>query len=384
MKRSRILHLNHVAYIGGAEVALINLLSYVDRERFEPVVMSPEGELQRVVCDELRLRCATIQTLPGLNRYTLPRAIARFPLLLYNIAKERPDLIYANTNFAALYSGLIGKCLKIPSLAHIRDIEPLGRMARILIRQNTRLIAISQAVKRYLIEETMPPNRITCVYDGVDLRQYQPQARREAQKGVVIGIIGQIGERKGHLTLLEALRGLVREQTQIKLLIVGTEPAHSVEGYTERLHTFVQEHQLEPYIEFLGFRRDVPELLAQLDMLVLPSQQEPFGKIVIEAMAMETPVIASRVGGVPEIVVDGETGLLVPPQDPAALHHAIRRLLADAALRERMGKAGRLRVEACFSLERNVQATQAIYRELLSGSATFRRNYKDVCKKGYD
>lgn len=366
MKRCRILHLNHVAYIGGAEVALINLLTYVDRERFEPVVMSPRGELQRVVRDELRLRCVTIPTLPGLNRYTLPRVLACFPLLLYKIAQERPDLIYANTNFAALYSGVIGKCLNIPSLAHIRDIEPLGRMARILIGQNTSLIAISQAVERYLVEETMPPERISCVYDGVDLRQYQPQAHREVKDGVLIGIIGQIGERKGHLVLLEALRELVREHAPVKLLIVGKEPAHSVEGYTERLQAFVRQHQLEPYVEFLGFRRDVPELLAQLDILVLPSLQEPFGKIVIEAMAMETPVIASRVGGVPEIVADGETGLLVPPQDPAALKHALTRLIADAALRERMGKAGRQRVEACFSLERNVQATQAMYSELLA------------------
>ena len=365
----RILHLNHVAYIGGAEVALLNLLTYIDREHCEPVIMSPKGDLQRMVRDELRLRCATIPMLPGLNRSTLPRVFARFPLLLYKIAQERPDLIYANTNFAALYSGVIGKCLNIPSLAHIRDIEPLGRMARILIRQNTRLIAISQAVERYLIEETMPPRHISCIYDGVDLRVYQPQTRREAREGVFIGIIGQIGERKGHLILLEALREPVREQTPVTLLIVGKEPAHSVEGYTERLRAFVQEHQLEPFVKFLGFRRDVSEVLAQIDILVLPSLQEPFGKIVIEAMAMERPVIASRVGGVPEIVVDGETGLLVPPQDPAALKHALSQLIAAPALRERMGKAGRQRVEACFSLEKHVRATQAVYRELLHDSA---------------
>lgn len=364
MKHFRILHLNHVAYLGGAEVALLNLLTYIDRERYEPVVMSPPGELQRMAQEELRLRCVTIPTLPGLNRYTLPHVIARFPLLLYTIAKERPDLIYANTNFAALYSGVIGKCLRIPSLAHIRDIEPFGRMARILIRQNTRLMAISQAVERYLIEETMPPRQISRIYDGVDLREYQPQARREARDGVLIGIIGQIGERKGHLVLLEALRELVREHAPVKLLIVGKEPAHSVEGYTERLQAFVRQHQLEPYVKLLGFRRDVPDLLAQLDILALPSLQEPFGKIVIEAMAMETPVIASRVGGVPEILADGETGLLVPPQDSIALKQALSRLIADAALRERMGKAGRQRVEACFSLERNVHATQAIYQEL--------------------
>ncbi len=376
MEPSRILHLNHVAYIGGAEVALINLLSDIDRERYLPVIMSPQGELQRIARDELRLRCATIPTLPGLNRYTLPRVFARFPLLLYKIATERPDLIYANTNFAALYSGVIGKCLKIPSLAHIRDIEPLGLMARTLIRQNTRLIAISQAVERYLLEERMSPRQITCVYDGVDMRQYQPQAQRKATDGATIGIIGQLGERKGHLVLLEAMRELVRENTRVKLLIVGKEPAHSAERYTERLQAFVRQHHLEQQIEFLGFRRDVPELLAQIDMLALPSLQEPFGKIVIEAMAMERPVVASRVGGVPEIVVDGETGLLVPPRDPAALKHALARLIADAALRERMGKAGRQRVEACFTLERNVQATQAIYSELFRSPEQISSNWE--------
>lgn len=361
----KILHLNHAAYIGGAEVALVNLLTLTDRRRYAPVVFAPPGELPQQIERDLQIRCAPIPALPGLNRRTLPRFLARLPLLLVRIARERPALIYANTNFAALYSGIIGNALRVPSLAHIRDIEPLGRMARRLVRLNTRLIAISGAVRDYLIAEGMPPQRIARVYDGVDLRQYQPKRAEKAGTGVIIGIIGQLGERKGHLILLDAMRGLIREHADLRLWIVGKEPAHGAERYADRLREYVARHGLSGHVEFLGFRADIPDVLAQIDLLALPSLQEPFGKIVIEAMAMEKPVAAARVGGVPEIVEDGRTGLLVPPQDADALRHALDRLIRDPDLRERLGVAGRMRVERHFRLERNVRETEAIYEEML-------------------
>ena len=238
-------------------------------------------------------------------------------------------------------------------------------MARRLVRLNTRLIAISGAVRDYLIAEGMPPQRIARVYDGVDLRQYQPKRAEKAGTGVIIGIIGQLGERKGHLILLDAMRGLIREHADLRLWIVGKEPAHGAERYADRLREYVARHGLSGHVEFLGFRADIPDVLAQIDLLALPSLQEPFGKIVIEAMAMEKPVAAARVGGVPEIVEDGRTGLLVPPQDADALRHALDRLIRDPDLRERLGVAGRMRVERHFRLERNVRETEAIYEEML-------------------
>jgi glycosyltransferase involved in cell wall biosynthesis len=127
----------------------------------------------------------------------------------------------------------------------------------------------------------------------------------------------------------------------------------------------VQEHHLDPFVRFWGFRKDIPEILAQVDILVVPSLQEPFGKIIIEAMAMKNPVIASRVGGIPEIIVDGQTGILVPPGNAEALRLALASLLENRAMREKMGIEGRKRVEQRFSIEKNVRQTEYIYERLL-------------------
>ena len=390
MKKSKIVHLNHVSYLGGAEIALLNLLNRCDRKRYEPVVLAPEGALTQAL-EGLGIRCEEIPPLPGLNRYTLSRFLVRLPGLWGKIKREQPDLLYANTNFASLYSGILGQVLGIPTLGHIRDIEPLGRMGRSLIRRNSALIAISQAVARYLTQEQVPSEQIHCVYDGVDLQQYQarkvdapqhesrfstappaPLLRGEGRNkefltdsSLRIGIVGQIGSRKGHLFLLEALRELVRSFPELMLWIVGVEPEHSTEAYTEKLLQTVEEWKLQNHVKFWDFRSDIPELLIQLDVLVLPSLQEPFGKIVIEAMAMGTAVVASNVGGVPEIIQDGESGLLVPPGDAAALRGTLTKLLSNKDLRFKIGTAGRLRVHEHFSLQRNVAETQALYEKLL-------------------
>jgi glycosyltransferase involved in cell wall biosynthesis len=152
----------------------------------------------------------------------------------------------------------------------------------------------------------------------------------------------------------------------MRFWIIGKEPAHSKERYTERLHQYVERNQLEQYVKFWGFRTDIPEILAQLDILVLPSLQEPFGKIVIEAMAMKKPVVASKVGGVPEIVVDEKTGLLIPPGDSDAIRQALEHLLSDQEKRKEMGVEGRKRVEQMFTLEKHVHKIQQIYEEVLS------------------
>jgi glycosyltransferase involved in cell wall biosynthesis len=158
---------------------------------------------------------------------------------------------------------------------------------------------------------------------------------------------------------------LLRIHPDVKFWIVGKEPGHSKEQYTERLYRYVKENHLEQQVEFWGFRNDIPEILSHLDILVLPSLQEPFGKIVIEAMAMKKPVVASKIGGVPEIVEDGKTGLLVPPADSDAICQALEQFIEDREMRERMGLEGRKRVEQMFSLEKHVHQLEQVYEAIL-------------------
>ncbi len=367
MRQYKILHLNHVAYIGGAEVALLNLLSKVNRKNYDHAALLPNGELAAKLLP-LKISRIPIPVLPGVNRYTFPRYLASLPLLYAKILRHKPDMLSANTSIASLYTGILAKLFHIPSMAHIRDIEPLGRIGQRLLRQNTRIIADSQAVQRHLAAQQIPESQLLCIYEGVDITQYQPLKTprgQEKDSSVTLGIVGQIGERKGHLYALKALRSLLPLYPELKLWILGKEPEQSREGYTRKLQQYVQEHQLREHVLFWGFRSDIPELLEQLDILLLPSLQEPFGKIVIEAMAMEKPVIASNVGGVPEIIDDGITGLLVPPRDDEAIRRALEQLLHQRDRWKQMGRAGRKRVEQYFSLERNVKSTEQVYQQLL-------------------
>lgn len=369
MKR-KILYLNHAAYLGGAEIALLNLLTYIDRSRYDPVVLAPESELTRALT-ALSIRCVPIPVLDGLNRYTLPDFVKQLPRLARLIRQEAPALIHANTNFSSEYAGVLGKWLHVPTIGQIRDIEPFGRIGCWLVRQNTWIVSISTAVTSYLLAERIPTHAIVRIYDGVDLQQYRVPPLSEGQRtGMIIGLIGQIGARKGHLYFLHAARDLVQNFPDLQFWIVGQEPRHSREGYTTQLQQYVREHQLEPYVRFWGFRTDIPDILAQLDILVVPSLQEPFGKIVIEGMAMAKPVVASRVGGIPEIVADGQTGILTPPGETQALYEALSDLIQHPEKRVQIGIAGRARVEQQFSLESTVTQTEDLYARILQEQDT--------------
>jgi glycosyltransferase involved in cell wall biosynthesis len=223
------------------------------------------------------------------------------------------------------------------------------------------------------VSEHVSEPQIVKVHDGVDLQRYKPHKsrlifvhhRNEDKNPLIIGLIGQIGERKGHRYFLEAAWMITQSHPLVKFWIVGKEPAHSKEHYTDQLSEYVREHHLQFQVKFWGFQPDITEILARVDILVLPSLQEPFGKIVIEAMAMEKPVIASHVGGVPEIVVHGQTGLLVPPADSEALRQALEQLIPDRQKRGQMGMKGRKRVEQYFSLEKTVRETEQVYEQIL-------------------
>jgi glycosyltransferase involved in cell wall biosynthesis len=258
------------------------------------------------------------------------------------------------------------KLLRIPAMGHIRDIEPLGRMGCWAIQQNLKILAISQAVQYSLLAEHISSSQISLVYDGVDLQHYRTRSVQKCDSSIILGVIGQLGQRKGHIYLLKALQDLIRTFPKIMLWIVGKEPEHSIERYTEQLYQYVEQTHLEGYVKFWGFQEDIPGILAQLDILLLPSLQEPFGKIVVEAMAMGKPVIASKVGGVPEIVVDGKTGLLVPPKDSEAIRSALERLIHKKETRIQMGLEGQKRVKRLFNIRKTVQHTEQIYKQLLA------------------
>jgi glycosyltransferase involved in cell wall biosynthesis len=183
-----------------------------------------------------------------------------------------------------------------------------------------------------------------------------------------LAIVANLLPVKGHLDFLDMAHELTSAGIDAEYWIIGTDVHRS--GYQGKLEARTRELGLEKKVSFLGHCRNVPELLKQVDVVVCASHVEPFGICLTEAMASAKPVVATRVGGIPEVVEDGVTGILVPPKAPAELARAVRRLLQDPALGQQMGLAGRKRVEAYFTHEVHGAKVVAIYQRLLARQET--------------
>jgi glycosyltransferase involved in cell wall biosynthesis len=223
-------------------------------------------------------------------------------------------------------------------------------------------IAASELIRTILIDDGIAPGRIEVVHDGVNLAAIDRQPRVDAHAELwlpsgapLVGNIAALAPHKGQKFLVSAAARVVRDLPDTRFVIVG-------EGeLREPLERQIRDLGLERHVLLTGFRPDALGLMKSLDVFVMSSLTEGLGSAILEAMACERPVVATRAGGIPEAVSDGETGLIVPPHDDAALAAAIVRLLRNPDLRDRYGQAGRQRVTAAFSIERLVEGTAKVY-----------------------
>ncbi len=383
--RPRILYINNSADLYGASRALLRVLVPLRGRGFEPVVVVPErGPLQARI-EELGMQVIVDPGLSIVDRATLKsfRAFAfffGFPLSVFRffklIRRERIALVHTNTAVMpspALAAWLAG----VPHVWHMREIFDEFRSGwkiywRYLHAFSTRIPCMSEAIAAQF------PNRSkTCVlFDGLPLEEYprtavlsRAEARAQFQLGAgpVIGCVGRIKfVRKGQEVLVQAAALLKQRGLTAKLLLVGA-PAPGNEEHGERLRQLIHDLGLEADVVMPGELPDPKPAYAAMDIFVLPSAQaEPFGLVVLEAMAMGCPVVATAIGGPLSIVAEGETGFLVPPGDASALADRLEILLRDAALRERMAAAGRARLETQFSFANTVNELEALYREVLN------------------
>lgn len=227
------------------------------------------------------------------------------------------------------------------------------------------LVVVSKAIDAKVVEEGRTNTRRSLIYNGVDLERYDHQdpcctLRDEYAMdpgAAIVGVVGRLELEKGHPTLLEAWPMVLAEVPSAYLLIVG-------EGSRlDALHQIARDQGIERHVIFTGRRDDIPAVTAALDVAVLPSYREAQGLTILEAMALARPVVASNVGGIPEMVEDGVTGLLVPPHDPPALAAAIVRLLTDHPLADMVARAGHDLVHDRFCIQLMVNAVQEVYDE---------------------
>ena len=234
-----------------------------------------------------------------------------------------------------------------------------------------RVTTVSDHVRKYLIERGVPANKVATVYSPIVL---PPPVERStlrdelglAEDDIVVGCVAVMRATKGHKDLIDAMAPLMASRPKLHLVFVG-----GGSPVFEQTQDYVAELGLQDRIHLMGMRRDVPNLLAGFDLFALATQQEASGTVYVEAQASGLPVIGTDVGGVSEMLRNGDTGILVPPKNPQALTDALARLIDDPALRRRMGEAGRKMVweEAVFSPARLAETTEAVYLKWLAERA---------------
>jgi glycosyltransferase involved in cell wall biosynthesis len=365
--RPRILLLVTLAETGGAQTYVASLLPMLV-ERFDVAVAAHgRGPLREAA------RTAGVRFIE-LEHVRRPLSPWRDPLGLLELVKvvrrERPYIVHANSAKAGALGRLAAWLTRVPIriytvhgwafTAHGGASSALYRWAeRLLCPLTTATICVADSERRAGLEaRTCDEATTVVIHNGVaPLRVSALEARSGPCRLVTVG---RLQAPKDTLTLVRALAVLGRRSCEA--VIVGDGPDRAaVESEVRRLG-------LDSVVRLAGVRDDVPELLATADLFVLSSRSEGLPLSILEAMAAGLPVVASSVGGVPEVVVDGETGYLVPPGDPRSLAGAIERLLDDSALRRRLGAAGRIRVAERFDLASAQRAHLDLYRTLLAGA----------------
>lgn len=367
----KLLHLITELASGGAQSALLRLLAGLNRSRFCPVVAclyNGEG----VVAQQIRALDIPVIDLGMTGKWRLD-ALGR---LYWLLRREKPAILHTWMFHANLPGRLVGRLAGAPRIVTSRRNVEIGganrdRLTRWTAALDDRVIAVCELARQAEIERAgAAPGKVVTIYNGVDPAAFaggdpQTRARVRQQWGIgaetlLIGTVGRLHPQKGFGDLLTALAALRAEFPESRLLLVGDGELRAA------LEQQVQQLGLQERVSFTGTRSDVPDLLCALDLFVLPSLWEGLPNVILEAMASGLPVVATAVGGTPELVVDKVTGLLVPPSAPAALAGALAELMRQPLLRQQLGAAGRQRVIQHFALEQTVRATVQLYEELLA------------------
>jgi glycosyltransferase involved in cell wall biosynthesis len=288
--------------------------------------------------------------------------------LLRLIRAERPDLVHLHSRRGADTQGALAARLTGVRTVLSRRVDhaPAPFLLSARYRLYDRVIAISEEIAFVLRSAGVPADKLVCVPSAVDARRFTQPLTHAALcaalgvpvDSVVIGVVAQLIERKGHIYLVQALPSILAAVPQARVVYFGRGPlAASLRAEAERIG--VAEHVVEA-----GFRADLEQLLGALDAVVHPATAEGLGVALLEAAAAGRPIVASDAGGIPEVVRDGITGLLVPPRDPAALAGAVVRVLKDPALAQRLGAAARAHVAAHYSVAAMTAGNLAVYRAL--------------------
>lgn len=369
----RIVYIITSTGIGGAEKILYYTVTGLDRTKYSISVCSlkEKGEIAKELeSDGIKVHCLYMAKKEGFIGW-LSSIVTLFRLFFY-LKKLRPTIVHSFLFRANILARIAGYLIGVPIvISSVRVMGGEGKYFHYLERITSFMvdhyITVSESVKKHLIQHSqIPGGKISVIYNGVGMTNQNPLQTRNLKKpleieneGEIIITVGRLHAQKGHCYLLQAIAKAGKKVPKIKLIIIG-------EGEEENnLKNLVKSLDLKDKIIFAGLRGDVEKIFPIAELFILPSLWEGMPNAILEAMAAGKPIVATKVGGVPELVVHGETGILVPPEDSDALASAIIGLLRDKLKAKKMGEAGRMRVEEHFNISKTIKETEYIYLELL-------------------
>ena len=386
----RVLYIDHTAKMGGGEVALVNLIRHVDRTLVTPIVLLFEDgpladRLEKVsnISPHIReLDSSVAQTgkdTLGWRSVVKVRAIWLIFCHVIRVAHfakhAQIDVIHTNSLKADVIGGLAGRLIGVPVVWHIRDRIDSDYLPKSIV---TVFRLLSRLIPSYVIANSQATlatvrlklsQRAKVIGSGVDLGTLgilkqvtnDPHMTRSPR----VALVGRITPWKGQHIFIEAAAQVVRRHPEVRFQVIGA-ALFAEREYEESLYELCRELHIERYIEFMGFVDDVPARVSEIDILVHASiTGEPFGQVIIEGMAAAKPVVATRGGGVPEIVVDGSTGILVPMGDAIQMAEAINYLVENPKVMIDMGVLGRKRVLDRFTIQHTCRMVERVYEEIL-------------------
>ena len=348
--------------IGGVERGTVDLARELVRRGHQAFVISNGGGLVR----ELESSGARHIQLP-VHKKSFFSILTNIPKVTKILEKEKIDIVHARSRVPALIAYLACRSRGTNFVTTCHGYYSQNLASRIM-GWGKLVIVSSTVIARHMIEDFgVPAERIRLIPRGVDLKEFEFHEKTEARRGksdkFTVGVIGRLTPIKGHQYFLQALAKVIRVLPQVRGLIVG-DISPGKEKYKEELQILTRRLSLDKYVEFTGRTDNIPQVLSQLDVLVLPTvTQEAFGRVLIEAGSSGVPVIATRVGGVVDIIQDEINGILVEPKDPHDLAAAIARLFKEPELTRKLVLAARKNVEQSFSLEQMAERTIKVYEE---------------------
>lgn len=375
--------IDYLCGFGGSENHLFQLATKLDKDKFDCVVcpfMSRPQIIHKFKENGINIKYLPIPKIYGFN------AVRQAFKLIELIKANQVDIVqtfhFATDTYGSLISRLMGVSSIVSSRRDMGDLKPKSQVmvSQLFNRLIDRFIVVADAVGRaFSINEGIPEDKFVTIYNGVDLDNWKTVGQEDINQlkteyhidkdDFVLGYVAHFRVGKGHDVLLEAVKKLKPKIKNLKVLLIGRGREYLKEYYQK----YCEHHSLLDSVIFVGYTEEIRKFYSAFDVYCLVSDNEGCSNSILEAMASEKPIVCTAVGGNPEVVKDGQHGILIPPQDPDALAEAILKLYHDPDLRKSFGRKSRERIESELSVTKMVEANEKLYIQLYENGKAIRK-----------